>query len=94
MKISPLQRLKFAFNAFMLKKTTIYFPYQYHCDLRKDMGRLKCDNIRRKSNCQNEGKIVLANPSIEICINESEHFYHICEECAKKYIGQMDGEEF
>lgn len=78
----------------MLKKSEIHFPYHVHCDLRKDMGRIDCDNIRRKSKCTNEGKVALANPYIEIRINESEHFYHVCNECAKKYIGQMDGEEF
>lgn len=94
MKISLAQRIKFAVNAFFLRPTKICFPYEYHCDLRKDIGRIECDNIRRISNCQEEGKVALKNPSIEIIINEAEHWYHVCKKCELIYTGSMDGESF
>lgn len=93
-KVSIITRFKLAYKAFMLQPFKIYFPYHYFSDLRTDWGRLDCDNNRRVSKCQNEGKVALANPSIELTYNESEHTYHVCHSCAKKYIGAIHGEEY
>lgn len=90
MKVSFLLRLKFAWYAFMMKKYEHVFPYEYHCDLRKDWQH-ECDNIRRVSQCKNEGKVALANPVFEIRFDE-HGYYHVCDKCAKKYIGTVEGE--
>ena len=91
MKVSFLLRLKFAWYAFTMQKLYHVFPYEYHCDLRKDWEH-DCDNKRRSSKCQNAGKVALKNPAFKIEIVEADHWYHVCDECAKKYIGTVDGE--
>ena len=70
------------------------FPYRYHSDLRRDIGYIACDNSRRKSNCKNRGRVALANPEFIIEIREADHWYHVCNECAAKYIGKTEGESF
>lgn len=91
-RISFFNRLKFAWYAFHLMEIEIYFPYKKHCDLRTDYT-MECDNKRRSSKCKNNGTVALANPTIKIEKREADHFYHVCDECANKYIGTYDGEE-
>lgn len=89
-KVGFFLRLKFAYHAFTLQDFEHVFPYQYHCNL---ISGVDCDNIRRSSKCKNPGVVALANPSIVVKINESNWFYHVCGDCAKKYEGSMHGEE-
>ncbi|MCK4661332.1 MAG: hypothetical protein KAT68_00590 [Bacteroidales bacterium] len=90
-KIGLKQRIILAYKAFMIENYRFQLPYQYYCKLA--FKAYECDNNRRKSKCNNQAKVALANPFVEIKIEESEHFYHVCLECSKKYIG-TDGEDF
>jgi len=90
MKAGLFLRLKFAWKAFMMQNYKHTFPYQYHCNLVSNAG--VCDNNRRESKCENMAKVALANPSFVIELKEAEWFYHVCQGCAKKYIGSLDGE--
>ena len=91
MKVPFLLRLKFAWYAFQMKNFEYQFPYQRHCSLNPSAGL--CDNNRRKSNCNNKAKVALANPRLRIEIEEATWFYHVCEDCANKYINSMGGEQ-
>jgi hypothetical protein len=87
-----LVRIKLAYHAFMLLPFKHCMPYKFHRKIIPNAGN--CDNQWRLSGCKNRAKIALANPSIEIILKEAEHFYHVCEDCAAKYIDSMDKEDY
>jgi hypothetical protein len=66
----------------------INFPpkpvFKFYSNLIFDAGL--CDNHARKSACKNRARIALA-------IN-GKNFYHVCEDCRKKYEGKHYSEEF
>ena len=84
-EITLRQRIVLAYKAFMLKNYKVQLPYEFYSELIPNNNR--CDNSRRKSKCNNKAKVALANPVLEIKQTESEHFYHLCYDCALKYIG-------
>lgn len=91
-KAGFLLRLKFAWKAFIMKDFEYIFPYKYYCNLRHDAP--ECDNNRRISKCNNQAKVALMNPFMKISLEPSAHTYHVCNECAKKYIGTHWGEDY
>jgi hypothetical protein len=90
MKISILQRLKFAYYAFFLKDLHNIYPYGYYCATTVETGL--CDNNKRISKCTNRIEVHLMQPEFKIEYSEKLN-YNVCKECADKYIGTF-GENF
>lgn len=90
-KIGLITRIRLAFKVFMLQpfEETV-LPLHYSGGL---YDKWECDNKRRVSECKNNGTTCLSTTVVEFKINESDH-YHVCDDCAKKYTGQFETENF
>lgn len=88
-----LIRFKLAWCAFWLIPVEIqYRPFEYYCDLNKWAKETECDNSRRESKCKNNGSVALAETTVKISVHEG-NFYHVCDDCAKKFIGKKEKED-
>jgi len=85
-----LLRFKIAWLAFRLKPFNLQIePFKYHCDLIPNAGI--CDNksaalLDNGVNCHNNAKVALSEVTCSFSITIG-NYYHVCEDCAKKFTG-------